>query len=172
MPLSKFWFLFIRFRSKQPHRWLEHLSSYKKSIYKRSLMIWFFTFIAFVGYEGFFWTLLFSTIHFFSLFLLETYGFQMEQKREKAKQTYFEDQKRDRESFRDEFIVAPVQEPFTIRECLLLLELEPSTSDFKTIKKQYRKLAKMHHPDMSEGDAARFIEIQHAYSKLEELLLP
>ena len=49
------------------------------------------------------------------------------------------------------------------------LELEPD-ADFPTIRKAYRQLAKLHHPDIKQGDeeaAKRFQAIQAAYEVLK-----
>ena len=49
------------------------------------------------------------------------------------------------------------------------LELEPD-SDFPTIRKAYRLLAKQHHPDIKQGDAEaakHFQAIQAAYEVLK-----
>ena len=57
-----------------------------------------------------------------------------------------------------------------------ILEVDPK-SDFSTIKKAYRKLVKLHHPDRFQNNGPeqikmareRFIEIQHAYEFFENL---
>ena len=55
----------------------------------------------------------------------------------------------------------------TLAEAYELLELEPDATN-DDIKSQYRRLVKIHHPDMG-GDTKRFIEIQAAYEILKTI---
>ncbi|QQS98458.1 DnaJ domain-containing protein (plasmid) [Peribacillus psychrosaccharolyticus] len=41
------------------------------------------------------------------------------------------------------------------------------TTDFNVIKKKYRKLVKLYHPDMANGDAGKFKKIQEDYDILK-----
>lgn len=42
----------------------------------------------------------------------------------------------------------------------------PDGADMMVVKKAYRKLAKMHHPDLG-GDEAKFKEVNEAYDAIE-----
>lgn len=58
--------------------------------------------------------------------------------------------------------------PVNIKDYYSILELKPSAS-FDEIKKSYRRLAHLYHPDKKENDpyaAARFAEIKEAYETL------
>ena len=60
----------------------------------------------------------------------------------------------------------------TLKQYLRLLELEQSKQiDAESIKKQYRKLAKIYHPDVYKGDPANarnYIRIKEAYELLSK----
>jgi DnaJ-class molecular chaperone len=49
----------------------------------------------------------------------------------------------------------------------LILQLEPDASP-EEIRKAYRRLARLHHPDCEGGDARRFLEIRDAYETLAD----
>jgi molecular chaperone DnaJ len=44
----------------------------------------------------------------------------------------------------------------------------PANASQAEVKRAYRKLARLHHPDRDSGDAARFHEIQAAYDVLSD----
>jgi DnaJ-class molecular chaperone len=44
----------------------------------------------------------------------------------------------------------------------------PHTATFEDVQKQFRSLAKIHHPDRKTGDLEKFKELNNAYSRLEE----
>jgi hypothetical protein len=163
--------LILAHHVKRPTIWLNHLTVHKKDLYHTSLFLWFLTLVLFVGFNGFSLAFLAATLHFLSLFLLESFGTHLVQEENERAEEEYESLKNDRASFKREFEERDTR-PHTIRECLLILGLDTNTTDMQVIKKQYRKLAKMHHPDMPEGDPERFIEIQYAYDRLEENLTP
>ncbi len=53
-----------------------------------------------------------------------------------------------------------------INDLLTILNLPLETRDLEKIKKQYKLLAKKHHPDMHGGSDEKFKEINHAYEQL------
>lgn len=55
---------------------------------------------------------------------------------------------------------------FTRRECFSILDL-PIGSTMETVRKQYKKLALLRHPDKS-GDADKFRELNSAYEQLQK----
>lgn len=63
------------------------------------------------------------------------------------------------------------------REKMALILQVPADADFRTIKKAYRNLVKIHHPDLFQNESKemitlareRFIEIQEAYEFFEEI---
>lgn len=52
-----------------------------------------------------------------------------------------------------------------MRNAYKILGLSPDASEAE-IKKAYRTLAKIHHPDISDGDPSKFLEISQAYEYL------
>lgn len=57
--------------------------------------------------------------------------------------------------------------PSEIKKCLALLNLNHNSIDTATIKRQYKTLARKHHPDKG-GSIAKMQEINHAYEKIKE----
>jgi len=61
-----------------------------------------------------------------------------------------------------------------IAEYLKVLNLPPITTDFKLIKKQYRKLIKENHPDIHPNDRSsaeqRTKDIRNAFEQLDDIL--
>lgn len=51
------------------------------------------------------------------------------------------------------------------RQCLKVLGLDSDVQDFAAIKKAYRSLVSLHHPDKG-GDSKRFVAIRQAYEQL------
>lgn len=49
-----------------------------------------------------------------------------------------------------------------------ILNLEPGNIDSSVLRKQYRKLSKLHHPDKSGGDDTQFSLIAEAYQVLKD----
>ncbi len=57
----------------------------------------------------------------------------------------------------------------SMKECFNILNLSSSAS-VKQIKKRYKKLARMHHPDRNlNGDSSKFLRISEAYLTLKDL---
>lgn len=56
---------------------------------------------------------------------------------------------------------------FIIQSILIDFNLPIDTTEFNVIKKRYRKLVKLYHPDMANGDAGKFKKIQEDYEILK-----
>lgn len=65
------------------------------------------------------------------------------------------------------------KEKSTIELCLQILELDKDVRDMEVIKKAYRKLVKIYHPDVNKSvhSETKFRFINEAYEKLQKLLI-
>ncbi len=55
------------------------------------------------------------------------------------------------------------------QEALDILDISSRVS-YAELKKRYRKISKIYHPDMPEGDAKKFKEINEAYKIVNEYM--